>query len=222
MPPIRFAQLCVLACVLSACSLTCVGQAVTGTPPFGSFAGGPDIINLGNLNVHLSIPVFNKAGRGIPFSYNLSSDSSIYYPSNTSGILAWTPVFNWGWSSQTAGRVGLYLKYEHHCRLLLHAEQGKAHRQHSFLDNELCLPRSVGSITSIRRYRQRLGGKRRRRLHSRYGQRVYLHHSRRIWIYHRRCFTWRDYDNYKGRSGLNASDQYSIWQCESRTRTEMR
>ena len=106
MPPIRFAQLCVLACVLSACSLTCVGQAVTGTPPFGSFAGGPDIINLGNLNVHLSIPVFNKAGRGIPFSYNLSSDSSIYYPSNTSGILAWTPVFNWGWSSQTAGNSG--------------------------------------------------------------------------------------------------------------------
>jgi len=39
-------------------------QAQPGTPPFGSFGGGPDIINLGNLNGHLTIRVMNKPGRG--------------------------------------------------------------------------------------------------------------------------------------------------------------
>ena len=44
-----------------------VAQVATGTPPFGSFGGGPfDTVNLGNLNVHFGIPVVNKAGRGMP------------------------------------------------------------------------------------------------------------------------------------------------------------
>jgi len=43
-----------------------VGQVATGTPPFSSLGGGPfDVVNLGNLNVHFSIPVLHKAGRGI-------------------------------------------------------------------------------------------------------------------------------------------------------------
>src|SRR5213593_3641201 len=37
----------------------------TGTPPFRSLGGGPDVINLGNLNVHYSMPVFSRAGRGM-------------------------------------------------------------------------------------------------------------------------------------------------------------
>ena len=28
------------------------GQVTTGIPPFQSFDGGPEVINLGNLNVH--------------------------------------------------------------------------------------------------------------------------------------------------------------------------
>src|SRR5882762_7159364 len=54
----------------------CFGQEATGTPPFGSFGGGPDTVNLGNLNAHISIPVVHKTGRGMPFSYDLSYDSS--------------------------------------------------------------------------------------------------------------------------------------------------
>lgn len=84
----------------------CSGQVVTGAPPFGSFGGGPDVINLGNLNVHLSIPIVSKAGRGLPFTYNLAYDSSVYYPSSVSGTNTWTPVFNWGWSSSAAGTTG--------------------------------------------------------------------------------------------------------------------
>lgn len=57
------------------------GQVQTGVPPFESFGGGPDVINLGNLNVHYSIPVFSRAGRGLPFSYALAYDSSVWQPS---------------------------------------------------------------------------------------------------------------------------------------------
>ena len=38
-------------------------QVATGTPPFGSFSGGPDIVNNANANVHFAIPVERKAGR---------------------------------------------------------------------------------------------------------------------------------------------------------------
>src|SRR5207302_9833458 len=55
-------------------------QVATGTPPFGSFGGGPDVVNLANLNSHLTIPVIHKPGRGTNFTYDLSYDSSVWYP----------------------------------------------------------------------------------------------------------------------------------------------
>jgi RHS repeat-associated protein len=68
----------VLLFAVSTTSLT--AQVVVGIPPFQSFGGGPDVINLGNLNVHYSMPVFGRAGRGIPFSYALAYDSSVWQP----------------------------------------------------------------------------------------------------------------------------------------------
>ncbi len=62
----------------------------TGVPPFQSFGGGPDIINLGNLNVHYSFPIFSRAGRGIPFSYALAYDTSVWH--NSGSGTAWFPV----------------------------------------------------------------------------------------------------------------------------------
>jgi hypothetical protein len=42
----------------------CQAQVQLGTPKYESFGGGPfDIVNLGNLNVHFSIPVLHKPGR---------------------------------------------------------------------------------------------------------------------------------------------------------------
>src|SRR5258706_218366 len=32
-------------------------QVATGVPPFGSFGGGPHVINLANLNSHITLPV---------------------------------------------------------------------------------------------------------------------------------------------------------------------
>src|SRR5579884_3393382 len=71
------------------CSL-CPSQAqvAKGTPPFQSFGGGPDIINLGNLNVHYSFPVFSRAGRGSSFSYALGYDSSVYTKAGTVWIFS--------------------------------------------------------------------------------------------------------------------------------------
>lgn len=87
-------------------------QVATGTPAFGSFGGGPfDIVNLGNLNVHFSIPIIDKAGRGMPFTYNLAYDSSVWYPSTVSGVETWTPVQNFGWTGQTAVVTG-YITYQ--------------------------------------------------------------------------------------------------------------
>jgi RHS repeat-associated protein len=90
----------------------CFGQATgvlpaTGMPPFGSFGGGPfDTVNLGNLNVHFSVPVLHKAGRGLPFDYDLSYDSSVWYPVGVNGSQTWQPVSNWGWISLWTGTAG--------------------------------------------------------------------------------------------------------------------
>ena len=78
------------------------GQVATGTPPYGSFGGGPfDIVNLGNLNVHFAIPILNKAGRGTPFSYLIGYDSSIWYPAVSNGVTSWVNVGNWGWTGNS-------------------------------------------------------------------------------------------------------------------------
>src|SRR5258708_5585159 len=37
-----------------AMAATCAASVTTGTPPYQSFGGGPDVINFGNLNVHYS------------------------------------------------------------------------------------------------------------------------------------------------------------------------
>jgi RHS repeat-associated protein len=82
------------------------GQVQTGTPPFGSFAGGPDVINLGSLNAHIDVSVMNKPGRGLNFTYDLTYDSSVWYPVTTGSVTTWTPALNYGWQAQTAGATG--------------------------------------------------------------------------------------------------------------------
>lgn len=102
---VRVVLLCSLIVL---CSVLAVGQVSTGTPPFGSFGGGPDVINLGNLNVQYTVPIINKPGRGIPFFYNLSYDSSIWSPVVVNGVSTWQPIANWGWKPQTSAAVGYY------------------------------------------------------------------------------------------------------------------
>jgi RHS repeat-associated protein len=89
----------ILILMLAAGSLwsTCsYAQVPTGTPPFGSFGGGPDVINLANLNAHYTIPVFHKPGRGLNTNVDLSYDSSIWTPVTSGSTKAWQPASNWG------------------------------------------------------------------------------------------------------------------------------
>jgi hypothetical protein len=87
-------------------ALGCFGQVATGTPPYGSFGGGPDVINLANLNAHLTVPVLNKAGRGMAFNYNLAYDSSIWVPVTSGGTTTWQPAINYGWNADTQAPLG--------------------------------------------------------------------------------------------------------------------
>ena len=83
-------------------------QVATGLPPYGSLSGGPDVVDNANLNVHLSFPVLQKAGVGIPFSYILSYDTSVWSPDNPYGGYMWSSVGGWatqatvGWATFNA------------------------------------------------------------------------------------------------------------------------
>src|SRR6266436_5857696 len=89
---IRIVVSLALALLLGHVALT--WEFIPGLLPFGSFSGGPfDIVNNANLNVHFVVPVLNKAGRGLPFSYAERYDSTIWQVHSS----AWTPVTNWGW-----------------------------------------------------------------------------------------------------------------------------
>ena len=91
----------VLSIFLLAFAASSSAQVPTGTPPFGSFAGSPDIINLANLNSHITIPVLHKPGRGTSFTYDLSYDSSVWQVSTLGSDVSWAPVPNFGWTTQT-------------------------------------------------------------------------------------------------------------------------
>jgi len=78
---------------------------LTGTPAFQSYDGGPDTINVGNLNINWNIPIVNKPGRGTPFTYNLAYDSSVWTPISVSGASIWQPQGQFGW---TTGGTGYY------------------------------------------------------------------------------------------------------------------
>ena len=88
-----FRSSCVLLAVVLGGSIASA-QVQTGVPPFVSSSGGPDVIDLGNLNVHLSIPVVHKPGRGTDFGYDLTYDSSIWYPVPSGSTYTWQPVSN--------------------------------------------------------------------------------------------------------------------------------
>lgn len=104
-------RLALLAVLIFLSTGGALAQVPTGTPPFGSFAGGPDVINLANLNAHITVPVLHKAGRGLPFTYDLSYDSSVWYPVGSSGSQSWQPVANFGWRGQTEVATG-YVSYK--------------------------------------------------------------------------------------------------------------
>jgi RHS repeat-associated protein len=99
-----------LLIVLATCFASAQRQA--SLPPFGSYGGGPfDTVNLGNLDVHFTIPVLHKAGRGLPFSYDISYDGSVWTPVTSSGTTQWQPTNSFGWSNISNAGTGGYISY---------------------------------------------------------------------------------------------------------------
>lgn len=87
-------------------------QTQAALPPFSSWGGGPfDSVNLGNLDVHFTIPVLHKAGRGMPFSYDISYDGLVWSPVTSSGITQWQPASAFGWSNISNAGAGGYINY---------------------------------------------------------------------------------------------------------------
>jgi RHS repeat-associated protein len=103
---VKISKFVVLAVAASLLSASASAQVATGTPWFGSFAGGPDAVNLGNLNVNFTFPLINKPGRGIPFVLAPTVDSSIWYPVTVNGTTSWQPVSGWGWNGLPGGFNG--------------------------------------------------------------------------------------------------------------------
>jgi hypothetical protein len=104
------------ALISAALPILITGHQATGVYPFGSYSGGPfDTINNANLNVHFQIPIVNKAGRGLPFSYAITYDGSVWQPSQTSGSTqTWTTVPGTSWGFRAISSVGQtgYVSYE--------------------------------------------------------------------------------------------------------------
>jgi RHS repeat-associated protein len=99
-----------LVIVVLFCSFS-FAQVATGTPAYGSFSGGPDIVNNANLNVHLSIPVLSKPGRGMNFTYSLGFDNSVWKKVPSGATFLWQPAQNWGWIAETQVKTG-FIQYE--------------------------------------------------------------------------------------------------------------
>jgi hypothetical protein len=88
-----------------------LGQVATGTPPLGTFGGGPfDTINLGNLNVNFTIPIIHKSGRGLPFDYALGYDTAALKKVVVNGTATWQLAENAGWRVLTEALTG-YVAY---------------------------------------------------------------------------------------------------------------
>jgi RHS repeat-associated protein len=98
----------VIAVLLLASPIASHAQVTTGTPPFSDITGSPDKVDLGNLNVHLPLPIFHKAGRGLPFSFDFGNDSSLWVPVASNGTTFWEPRGTFGWvgSGTNIGTIG--------------------------------------------------------------------------------------------------------------------
>jgi len=88
-----------LAIIALAVASVAGAQTPRGIPNFGSYGGSSaDVINLSNLNSHVTIPILHKAGRGLGANFDLTFDSTVWSPAVSTGNSVWQPASNWGWN----------------------------------------------------------------------------------------------------------------------------
>jgi RHS repeat-associated protein len=102
----------VLSLLLGFSVLPASTQVQTGLYANGSFDNvGFDTIDRGSLNVHFTIPVVNKQGRGLGFQYQIAYDSLIWSPQSFTGTQTWAAT-NWGFSGLLNGETyGGYISF---------------------------------------------------------------------------------------------------------------
>ena len=99
-------RICAFLLLLTGFSIEAIaqtGQIATGTPNFASFDSGPENINLGNLNTNWQFPIISKAGRGEPFSYSMTYDSSLWEPAISGSTKTWQSQGEFGWVTGGSG-----------------------------------------------------------------------------------------------------------------------
>jgi hypothetical protein len=83
---------------------------VTGVPPLSTVQSLPEgVLNLGDLNLHVAVPIVNKAGRGTPLTYTLGFDSDVWTPTTNGTSGSWAPSPTWGWTAETDAATGYIL-----------------------------------------------------------------------------------------------------------------
>jgi RHS repeat-associated protein len=61
---------------------------------------GPEVVDIGNADIHYTIPVLHKPGRAnTNFIYDLHYDNAIWASVTTGSTLVWAPSAMWGWST---------------------------------------------------------------------------------------------------------------------------
>jgi RHS repeat-associated protein len=107
------------AFLLASFLLSALAPTFSQTPQTGLYEFGPydslgiDTINRGNLNIHLTFPIFSRPGRGgSNFSFALNYDSLIWQPKSASGASSWSPASNWGWTTESNAEFGYVTFHE--------------------------------------------------------------------------------------------------------------
>lgn len=95
-----------LILLCSACAAS--AQVATGLYAYGSFdVPGFESIDRGSLNVHFTVPIVNKQGRGLNFQYNIDYEGLVWSPTSA----AWTPDSTWGFHGQLGENLQGYVSY---------------------------------------------------------------------------------------------------------------
>ena len=143
---VLFSLIFALFLVLLSAAVAAAQSPATGSPVLGSFTGSPDVIDLANLNAHLSIPVLTKPGRGTDFSYVLSYDTSVW-SKVTSGSTTWQPSLQLGLDRANGNPNRIHHVHLSYAELRFAAPSIR----HVYEFHELCVSRSLGRHSSLPR-----------------------------------------------------------------------
>src|SRR5438105_4970277 len=85
--------------VLMLSSIAALAQG-NGIQPGSVQVGGPDVLGMNDLNIHLTIPLVSKQGIGMPFSMGLSFNNNLW--NKLGSPITWTQqnptaIVNNGW-----------------------------------------------------------------------------------------------------------------------------